>query len=61
MRKQPSIWEITPLPVDDPALFHGHEVIELEGDLHTISDFRVRPSEGERSITIVETTDHGTA
>jgi len=61
MRKQPSIWEITPLPVDDPPLFHGHEVIGLEGDLHTISDFRVRPSEGERSITIVETTDHGTA
>jgi hypothetical protein len=59
MRKQPSIWEITPLPIDDPALFHGHEVLNLEGALHTISDFRIRPSEGERAVTIVETTDRG--
>jgi|APHM01.1.fsa_nt_gi hypothetical protein len=59
MRQQPSVWEITPLPIENPPLFHGHEVVKLEGNLHTISDFRVRPSEGERSITLVETTDHG--
>jgi hypothetical protein len=58
-RKQGQTYEITPLPTS--KFIHGHEVPIFDGTTYTISATRIQPSRGERPITILENTDHGTA
>ena len=60
-RTQSERYEIEPVPPDDPLLYHGHEVIVIDGTTYTISSLSSRPSTAERPITILENSDAGTA
>lgn len=60
-RTQSERYEIEPVPPDDPLLYHGHEVVVIDGTAYTISSLSSRPSTAERPITILENRDAGTA
>lgn len=61
MRQQNRILQIEPYPSDEPLFFHGHEVVEVDGTLYTMSEAMATPSQGNRPITLLELTDYGTA